>query len=406
MKREIVQIAGAIGFASSVLIAYSVWSYVQERDRLIAQVDQRLYAAAAAIPYVLPDDFHDRATGAQRIGPKEDRNNILNLTALNNHLDMKFLYTVVRDGNGTYRLSSSSATDEELKTGSEVRYFTAYPDASSMLKQCFEDSQTSFSKRSERSSPIYVPVFSDRWGTYRSVVVPMRSPSGNPYVAAADVDISYVTALLRQNTLQTLLAFFIFALAVLPILYVYVRTVKRKSREFRQVHQLYLDYSKRSVTDPLTQIGNRLKLDEEIKSALSHYQHFAQPFGLVMIDIDHFKAVNDRHGHRVGDAVLQGFANLLVAHSRSTDIVGRWGGEEFMILYSNTNLEGAYHHAEKLRQVIAGTVFENIQGITASFGVVQAIPGITLARLLQNVDEALYAAKNRGRNCVVTAGSN
>ncbi len=400
MRREIARMVAAVGFTLSVLAVYCAWGYFEEKRRLIAQIDERLFSAASAVPYILKDDFHDRAIDPASISPEEDKTNILSLSALNNRLGMKFLYTVFRDRNGIYRLSSSSATGEELKTGNEVRYFTAYPDASDLLKKSFEN-RADFRGRAEDYSPIYAPVYSDRWGTYRSVFIPIRSPDGNLYVACADVDISYVTALLRHNLLQTILEFVIFALAILPILYTYVSVVKRKSREFQQVQQLYLDQSELTITDPLTRIGNRLKLDNELKVAMSHYQTVAQPFVLAMIDIDHFKSINDRYGHQVGDIVLQQFAELLVANSRSSDIVGRWGGEEFMIIYLNANLEGAFRHAEKLRNVIENARFEKNQNITASFGVAQPTQNMTLPRLLQCVDEALYTAKGEGRNRTV-----
>lgn len=400
MKREMAKMVAAVGFTLSVLAVYCIWGYFEEKQLLIAQIDRQLFSAAAAIPYVLHNDFHDRATDADSISPKEDKSNILSLSALNNRLGMKFLYTVIRDRNGVYQLSSSSATDEELKTGEEVRYFTAYPDASDLLKHSFENN-THFSERDKTYYPIYAPIYSDRWGTYRSVFIPMRSPGGNPYFACADVDISYVSALLRHNLLQTILEFVIFTLAILPIIYAYVSVVKRKSREFQQVHQLYLDQSARSITDPLTKIGNRLKLDNELQAAMNHYRKFAQSFVLAMIDIDHFKAINDQYGHQIGDIVLQQFANLLVEHSRSSDIVGRWGGEEFMIIYRNTNLDGAYHHAEKMRKVIEGALFEKNKNITASIGVTQPIPGMALQQLLRCADEALYTAKGEGRNRTV-----
>jgi diguanylate cyclase (GGDEF)-like protein len=401
MKKELKKITAVVGFTLLALALFCVWCYFQEKQRLIAQIDKQLYAAAAAIPYVLKDDFHNRAIGPDSIDSEEDLNNIQSLSALNNKLQMKFIHTVIRDGRGGYRLSSSSATHEELDTGEEVRYFTAYPEVSELLKQGFENDKIHFSAPSETYYPVYAPIYSDRWGTYRSVFIPMRSPDGAPYFACADMDITYVSALLRRNFLQTLLEFAIFALAIFPIIYFYISAVKRKSQEFQQVHQLYLDQSERSVTDPLTKIGNRLKLDNELQAAMKHYRNFAQPFGLVMIDIDHFKSINDQYGHQVGDTVLQQFASLLVKHTRSNDIVGRWGGEEFMIIHRSRNLDGAYYHAEKLRKIIENSEFNKIKKITASFGVAQPTPDITLAQLLRWADEALYTAKAEGRNRAV-----
>jgi diguanylate cyclase (GGDEF)-like protein len=401
MTRETIKLSAAVGFALVALALFCIWSYFQEEQHLITQIDRELYAAAAAIPYVLKDDYHDQATRLDSITPVEDNANIRSLSALNNQLGMKFLYTVIRDQKGSYRLSSSSATDDELKMGEEVRYFTAYPDVSELIKQSYENKRSLFSARSEEHHPVFAPVYSDRWGTYRSVFIPMRSPNGNLYVACADMDITHVSALLRQNFLQNLLTFVIFTLGIFPIVYSYILSIKRKSHEYQQLHELYLTHSERSITDTLTKIGNRLKLDTELQKAMSHYHNFNQPFGLVMIDVDHFKAINDQYGHQVGDIVLQQFSHLLVEHTRSSDIVGRWGGEEFMIIYRSTSLEGAYHHAEKLRKVIEESEFEEISHIRASFGVAEPTPGITLPQLLQCVDQALYTAKKEGRNCTV-----
>jgi len=401
MRRDKIKMAVAVGTTLFVLSTLYTWNYFQEQKRLITQIDNHLYAAASAIPYVIKDDFHDRAIDAKSINPKEDKNNTLSLSALNNRLGTKFLYSVIRDREGNYRLSSSSATDEELKSGKEVRYFTAYPEVSDLLKQHFENSNTHFSRRPEPYHPVYIPAYSDRWGTYRSIFIPMSSPRGSHYVVCADMDITYVTALLRQNLLRNILEFAIYTLALLPIIITYFRAVKRKTQEYQHVHKLYLDQSELSVTDPLTNIGNRLKLDNELLSALDHNNNHAQPFGLVMIDIDHFKSINDQYGHQIGDVVLQQFAKILKQHSRSTDIVGRWGGDELMIIYHNTNLEGAYNHAEKLRKIIADSEFEHGIRMSASFGVTQPAPGISFKQLLECADEALYNAKGEGRNRTV-----
>ena len=405
MTREKIKMLIAVGFAVCVLAMYCIWGYFHERKRLLAQIDEKLYAAAVAVPFVLEDDFHDRAINEHSISEAEDRRNIENLSKLNDRLGMKFLYSIVRDRNGDYRLTSSSALKEELENGSEVRYYTAYPDVSVTLKQSFEESHINFSQRNEAYHALYVPVFSDRWGTYRSIFVPIRTPSGQTYVVGADLDISYVTTLLRNNTLKTVLSFIIFTLAILPIVYTYIRELRQKNREYRHVHRLYLDQSKRSITDPLTQLYNRLKLDEELETAFSLFRNYHRSFALIMIDLDYFKAINDRYGHQVGDTVLQSIATLLKESSRSADIVGRWGGEEFMIICRDADSNGAFHLAEKLRTEIASYARKHSYQLTASMGVAEPQEDQPLPRLMQCVDEALYAAKRAGRNRTVKADS-
>lgn len=403
MKLETLKMIAAVAFTLSVLAIYSIWNYFYEKDRLISQIDKQLFAAAVAVPFVLADDFHDRALSASDINKTEDNQNIKNLSNLNNRLGTKFLYTVIQDNKGTYRLTSSSALPEEIKEGTEVHYFTAYPDASDALKQSFQLKTNHFNKRNEVYEPIYVPVYSDRWGTYRSVFLPMSTVKGDLYVVGADIDISYVDALLNQNILKTLLEFLLFAFGILSIVLTYISILKHKQKEYQRVHQLYIDYSKRSITDPLTQLYNRYQLDQELHIQYKNYQEYGKSFALLMIDLDNFKTINDRYGHPIGDEVLKHVSKVLKDSSRSTDTVGRWGGEEFMIIYPNSDLENGFHFAEKVRFLIESLDHTKAYGMTISVGVGVPHQTANLQQFLQIVDEALYKAKQTGRNKTVKA---
>lgn len=125
------------------------------------------------------------------------------------------------------------------------------------------------------------------------------------------------------------------------------------------------------------------------------------PFSLVMIDIDHFKKINDTHGHEVGDRVLVDIATLLQATIRQSDILGRWGGEEFLLILPNTSPEGALHVAEELRQAVQEYACPAYpHPISASFGVAHYRPQDTANSLIKRADIALYRAKHNGRNGV------
>lgn len=158
-----------------------------------------------------------------------------------------------------------------------------------------------------------------------------------------------------------------------------------------------------SITDPLTGIYNRLKLDEELKQEHLRYKRYAHEFAVILYDIDHFKRINDTYGHLSGDKVLQEFSNLSKRHLRDTDILGRWGGEEFLIVAPGTDRAGAINLAEKLRQAIAVHDFTDAGTVTASFGVAVIQEDEERDRLLKRMDEALYQAKEQGRNQVVGA---
>jgi two-component system, cell cycle response regulator len=160
-------------------------------------------------------------------------------------------------------------------------------------------------------------------------------------------------------------------------------------------------------TDPLTGLLNRRAFMERVEQEISRAQREKQPFSLVMADIDHFKSVNDTHGHQIGDLVLQRFADQLTASTRPYDLLGRYGGEEFVVCLAGVDGLQAASIAERMcRQVEAMEIMlpddsRSIR-ITASFGTasysIESESNIDL--LIKRADDALYLAKNKGRNCV------
>jgi diguanylate cyclase (GGDEF)-like protein len=156
----------------------------------------------------------------------------------------------------------------------------------------------------------------------------------------------------------------------------------------------------RAATDPLTGIFNRLKFDEALGEAIARSERYSMPFSLVLYDVDHFKGINDTHGHQVGDQVLVRLSDLVSSHTRSPDLVARWGGEEFVILTHGLDLAMACRVAERMRIAIQQAPFERVGTISCSFGVAQYIVGDTAQSLLARADKALYRAKSLGRNRV------
>jgi len=156
-----------------------------------------------------------------------------------------------------------------------------------------------------------------------------------------------------------------------------------------------------SIKDKLTGLYNRLKLDEVFSYEIRQAERYSMPFSVVMLDIDHFKAVNDTYGHQSGDLTLKIFAEILLDNIRSTDTVGRWGGEEFLILCPKTTSEEAMLLAEKLRKKIESHSFGLTGKITASFGVSSYMVTDAEENMTARADKALYKAKASGRNAVV-----
>jgi len=159
-------------------------------------------------------------------------------------------------------------------------------------------------------------------------------------------------------------------------------------------------------TDPLTQVLNRRALTDRLVSELDRARRYGHAVAVLMLDLDHFKAINDTSGHLVGDGVLKDTAEILRSAVRSADFVARYGGEEFVIVLPETSIEGAVTFAERLRDRIAGTAFAGAQGAALTLSVsigVSLFPGPRIASvddLLSAADTALYRAKNDGRNCV------
>ncbi|MCL1834240.1 MAG: diguanylate cyclase, partial [Leptospirales bacterium] len=156
-----------------------------------------------------------------------------------------------------------------------------------------------------------------------------------------------------------------------------------------------------SLTDPLTEISNRRRVELTLKSEIDRTRRTGKPLSAVMIDIDHFKSVNDTYGHETGDIVLKKFAETINYSIRITDLVGRMGGEEFLIVCPETDAFEAATLANKLRAIIESLEFETIPGITASFGCAEFLSGEnSYDPLLSRSDKALYMSKKNGRNRV------
>ncbi|MEW6707149.1 MAG: diguanylate cyclase [Pseudomonadota bacterium] len=152
--------------------------------------------------------------------------------------------------------------------------------------------------------------------------------------------------------------------------------------------------------DPLTGALNRRSFDEQAQALIRACSDSGAPLSLVAVDIDHFKRINDQHGHPVGDAVLKEFAQRVLQTSKRRDCLYRLGGEEFALLLPHTGLEAAVAFAEVLRRSLERTPFSGVGHLSASFGVAQLLPGDTLEGLMRRADEALYRAKAAGRNRV------
>ncbi len=156
-----------------------------------------------------------------------------------------------------------------------------------------------------------------------------------------------------------------------------------------------------STHDTLTGIYNRVEYIKRVSLKIKSAQRYNESFGLMLIDIDYFKLVNDNYGHSVGDDILKKLAKILVSNVREDDLVARWGGEEFIIIVNYANVKVLEKLAKKLQTKIAESDFSPIHRLTVSFGLSVYVDGDTEETLFKRVDNALYTAKQHGRNCYV-----
>lgn len=186
------------------------------------------------------------------------------------------------------------------------------------------------------------------------------------------------------------------------------RAANKKKREELEKNLLALEiekseYEKSSKEDPLTGCLNRAGFSSILMREQENLSKNGSPVSFVILDIDHFKQINDSYGHNVGDEVLVNLTKLIQGKIRNTDALVRWGGEEFVILCGDTPIQNAQFLAEKLRMAIENGELIKQQKVTCSFGIAEMIAGEDPKRLFERADKALYSSKENGRNRVTSA---
>ncbi len=171
----------------------------------------------------------------------------------------------------------------------------------------------------------------------------------------------------------------------------------------KRLHQANEQLKEIAHTDSLTQVWNRYRIEQAIDAELAAAERYDRPCSILLFDVDHFKQVNDEHGHDVGDIVLKRLTSEVKKQLRATDFLGRWGGEEFIVLASNNMLEEAGNLAERLRKHIASVNFIDVGKVTVSIGVAQWRTGESRRSMLERADKAMYQAKQSGRNRIELA---
>ncbi|MCP1727784.1 diguanylate cyclase (GGDEF)-like protein [Natronospira proteinivora] len=181
---------------------------------------------------------------------------------------------------------------------------------------------------------------------------------------------------------------------------------ERLERAQARQQELVSALDRLSREDALTGLFNRRHIDDFLKQEKGRVDRYGGTLSVALLDLDHFKQINDQHSHQVGDEVLQEAARILQESARESDVIARYGGEEFLLVLSNTDLSGAQAVVERIRRAIAESPWEKIQAgvrLTVSGGVAELEVGGSLDKLLSLADQRLYEAKQAGRNRIIAA---
>jgi diguanylate cyclase (GGDEF)-like protein len=212
------------------------------------------------------------------------------------------------------------------------------------------------------------------------------------FLLAAELDITKRLHAWSQGHEAWELDELVFSVLVVGLLYLGIFAYRR----IAEIRSLVEEAS----TDVLTGLLNRRRAMELLMHEVRRAHRYRRDLSIILCDIDHFKEINDAFGHPTGDQVLRLFATLAAGRIRGIDLLARTGGEEFMIIATETSGKGAADLAERLRVAVESASFGIDRTVTASFGVSQLRPGESFAALMQRADERLYRAKRRGRNHV------
>tara|TARA_B110000211_G_scaffold234983_1_gene308042 strand:+ start:12737 stop:13756 length:1020 start_codon:yes stop_codon:yes gene_type:complete len=182
------------------------------------------------------------------------------------------------------------------------------------------------------------------------------------------------------------------------------KIIEQKTHELAeknaQLERKIIEIESMSNTDPLTKIANRKLFETELNKEIMRADRYQHPLTLAIFDIDKFKDINDKYGHKVGDAIICDICQLVESNIRDVDLLARWGGDEFVIIFPEQSQHQAHLTSDKLRAIINQHQIEPDIFVTCSFGVAQYQPGDSINDLFQRVDHLLYVSKERGRNQV------
>jgi len=359
-----------------ISFSFFIYAFHIQKQLYIQGIDGKLNIAAHAAGLYLGKDFVDRYDRNHPISEASYLEDLEGLSHFARENNVEYVYVMVKEGNDVYTVISS-ATPEEIRTKTYDTFYTKYNPSQSVLKG-FEERKSFYVEES------------DDYGTFRSYCEYKRSPSGKIYMIGADIRTEVVSAVLSHLFRSYTLFMGMWLLFIFILFYIYFVLI-RKNSSLAQI----------SATDNLTGLFNRRKIDnilieEHAKVAEKNDYHCS----CLLVDVDYFKSINDRLGHLVGDNVLKELSELMKHSFRSSDFLGRWGGEEFLVILPLTSIENAWDVAENLCRKIENYFLNSQTPVTVSIGVGLLSADKSIRQSFVEIDNALYEAKESGRNQV------
>lgn len=237
-----------------------------------------------------------------------------------------------------------------------------------------------------------------RWDSGRALVN-MATVRNDGWQAIIIEDLSEV-ALHRFYGILVTMAVALFTLCFFVVIQREGAYERRLASNQRRLQTLNAELERQATTDPLTGVFNRAKFNTALLGEIDRAHRYDSSFALIILDVDHFKRINDTWGHQTGDHVLVNLARVARDTVRKSDTLARWGGEEFVILLPMTDIEGTVNFATRVQDALARFAWDPVPAVTCSFGVTAYVKGDTLESVVHRADLALYAAKEGGRNRV------
>jgi diguanylate cyclase (GGDEF)-like protein len=255
---------------------------------------------------------------------------------------------------------------------------------------------------------------SDEWGTFRSVYIPVLQKNGEYHLVGVDYSINKIEEMLRSEAITYFIYGFLVLIFSFPLLFITYSSLQQivveLDKNFKNLADITSQYKQLSFQDQTTQIPNRRSFIENAKREINRSKRTEGDLFLAILDLDHFKRVNDTYGHNNGDIVLTAFGKLMQDSLRLEDIWGRWGGEEFVVMFNNKDMDSAVAVLERLRTLCEKNEMVISEDrkitITVSIGVSHVNINRTihveaeeiLMDAVERADKQLYIAKETGRN--------